>query len=136
MKKNLNRILVTGSLGLALLFGATAAWAHHAIQAKFDTSKSMDMTGIVTLVDWRNPHAHIFMNVTTKGSILNWAVELDSPVELEIDGWKNNTLRPGDKITVKGNPSRDGSRQIWVCRRSHMRPPEIRFSSRKPITKP
>jgi hypothetical protein len=105
-------------LGLGILFGATAAWAHHAIQGKFDVSKTTQLTGIVTYVDWRNPHAHIFMNVTGaaaagRGSVLNWAVELESPVELEMDGWKDNTLRPGDHITVKGYPARDSSRQVW-----------------------
>jgi len=111
----LGRTLAVGSLGVALLFGATAAWAHHAIQGKFDVSKTTQLSGIVTYVDWRNPHAHVFMNVTTPGrnSALNWAVELESPVELEMDGWKDNTLRPGDRITVKGYPARDASRQVW-----------------------
>jgi hypothetical protein len=108
-----NRFLMTGSLALALLVGVTSAWAHHAIQGKFDVSKNSELTGVVTYVDWRNPHAHIFMNVTGKTGVLNYAVELESPVELEMDGWKGNTLRPGDKISVKGYPSRDGSRQVW-----------------------
>src|SRR6185295_1432943 len=100
-----NRIFATATLGCALLIGATAAWAHHAIQGKFDTTKTTQLSGIVTYVDWRNPHAHVFMNVSTPGpagrsTVLNWAVELESPVELEIDGWKDNTLRPGDKISV------------------------------------
>ena len=121
-KKPLYRIFAAGSLGLALLFGATTAWAHHAIQAKFDVAKTTTLSGIVTFVDWRNPHAHVFMNVTTAGSgvasaghssVLNWAVELESPVELETDGWKDNTLRPGDRIIVKGYPARDASRQVW-----------------------
>jgi Family of unknown function (DUF6152) len=115
--KLLQRVLATGSLALALLCGATAAWAHHAIQAKFDVSKTTQLSGIVTYVDWRNPHAHVFMNVTSGAAanrtVLNWAVELESPVELEMDGWKNNTLRPGDSITVKGYPARDATRQVW-----------------------
>src|ERR1700732_4762849 len=90
------RIFAAASLGLTLLFGATAAWAHHAIQAKFDVAKTTTLSGIVTYVDWRNPHAHVFMNVTAgaagHSSVMNWAVELESPVELEMDGWKDNTL--------------------------------------------
>ena len=120
MKKNpLARIFAgvfaARSLGLMLLFGATGAWAHHAIQSKFDVSKTTQLSGIVTYVDWRNPHAHVFMNVTNtagRGSVLNWAVELESPVELEMDGWKDNTLRPGDHIIVKGYPARDASRGV------------------------
>jgi hypothetical protein len=112
-KKQLNRILACGAFTLALLGGARVVWAHHAIEGKFDIKKTTELTGIVTNVDWRNPHAHIFMNVTTGGSTLNWAVELESPVELEMDGWKNTTVRPGDKIQVKGYPALDSSRQAW-----------------------
>ena len=108
-----NRILATGALGLALLFGGTAAWAHHAIEGKFDVAKTTELSGIVTNVDWRNPHVHVFMNVTSGGATLNWAIELESPVILEMDGWKNDTLRPGDRLSVKGYPARDSSRQAW-----------------------
>jgi hypothetical protein len=71
-------------------------------------------------VDWRNPHAHIFINVKSAGQgkakgtqTLNWAVEIESPSLLEMDGWNRNSLRVGDTIVVKGGRARDNSRQIW-----------------------
>ena len=97
----------------ALLLGSTVAWAHHEIAGKFDLSKTIDLTGIVTNVDWRNPHVHVFVNVKTGKDLLNWAIELESPTILEMDGWNRNNLRPGDAITVKGPRARDGSRQVW-----------------------
>lgn len=107
------RILMAGALGLALILGGSVAQAHHEIAAKFDTSKSTTLTGVVTNVDWRNPHVHVFMNVTANRQTLNWAVELESPSLLEMDGWTNTTLRAGDKVTVKGPRARDNSRQVW-----------------------
>lgn len=97
----------------SIFIGSNVAWAHHEIAAKFDPSKTVDLKGIVTSVDWRNPHAHLFVNVKTGNQILNWAIELESPTILEIDGWTSTTLRPGDAITVNGPRARDGSRQVW-----------------------
>jgi hypothetical protein len=102
------------ALGIgALWFGISAAQAHHPIEAKFDPAKEQTLTGVVTSVDWRNPHAHVFMNVTNGGETQNWAVELESPVILKHSGWKSDSLNPGDTIRVSGSIARDGTRQIW-----------------------
>jgi len=102
------------SIGAAMLVVATAT-AHHSILAKFDDTKPATIKGLVTLVDWTNPHAHIFVNVRdAKGQLLNWAVELESPLDLKQSGWSPDTLHPGDGITVQGISARNGSRQIWA----------------------
>jgi hypothetical protein len=100
-----------GSALIALLTGH--AWAHHPIFGKFDGDAEQRLEGIVTKVDWRNPHAHIFMNTEAGGETVNWAVELPSPIELKTSGWSRETLAPGDAIVVDGFLARDGSRQIW-----------------------
>lgn len=87
--------------------------AHHEITAKFDPAKTQTLRGIVTSVDWANPHAHIFMNVGTGNNLANWAVELESVVDLQRAGYRRDTLKPGDSIVVQGILARDGSRQIW-----------------------
>jgi hypothetical protein len=98
---------------LVCLAGAPGL-AHHAIAAKFDETKTQTLSGIVTLVDWRNPHVHVFLNVKgAKGEVVNWAVELESPIDLHDSGWNKDSVNPGDAITVVGFPARNGSRQIW-----------------------
>ena len=91
----------------------TTAVAHHPIHGKFDPDVDLTLSGVVTYVDWRNPHAHIFMNVSEGEETLNWAVELESPIGLEANGWTQATVLPGDAITVAGIAARDGTRQIW-----------------------
>ena len=59
--------------GVVLLLASTTGVAHHAISAKFDDKKPTTLNGIVTLVDWRNPHVHVFMNVKDAKGVLNWA---------------------------------------------------------------
>ena len=104
--------------GRARLFGVTAAAlllmaarlaAHHEILAKFDDHKPVTLNGIVTLVDWRNPHVHVFMNVADAKGVVNWAIELEGPIDLQRSGWSRDSLRPGDKIHVEGIAARNGS---------------------------
>jgi hypothetical protein len=98
----------------ALVFAAAPlVLAHHEPLAKFDQKKPVRLRGIVTLVDWRNPHAHIFVNVSSRGAVSNWAIELESPIDLEASGWSKTTLQPGDRVAVSGFAARDGSRQMW-----------------------
>jgi hypothetical protein len=97
-----------------LLLAAASLAAHHEILAKFDETKPMTLLGVVTHVDWRNPHVHVFINVSPRdGRAVSWAVELESPIDLQQTGWNSDSLRPGDAIAVDGIAARDGSRQLW-----------------------
>jgi hypothetical protein len=86
--------------------------AHHEITGKFDPGKSQRLTGIVTSVDWANPHVHIFMNVGTGANMVNWAVELESVVDLQRAGYNRETVKPGDQLNVEGWLARNGSKQV------------------------
>jgi hypothetical protein len=110
MRRKLPKTLIV-SVGIA--FFAGAASGHHPILGKFDQDSSRTLEGIVTKVDWRNPHAHIFMNIVEDGETVNWAVEIESPAELHLNGWSRETLVPGEAIVVDGMLARNGSRQIW-----------------------
>src|SRR4029078_4037311 len=100
-------------VALVCVTGVTTV-AHHAIAAKFDETKTQTLSGIVTLVDWRNPHVHVFLNVKgAKGELVNWAIEVESPIDLHDSGWNKDSVNPGDAITVTGFPARNGSRQVW-----------------------
>ena len=95
------------------LLAAAPLVAHHEISAKFDPARPNTLTGLVTKVDWANPLVHVLMNVVSGGRTVNWAVELDSPLDLERSGWNVNSLKPGESVTVQGILARDGSPQIW-----------------------
>ena len=99
--------------GAILLLWAPLA-AHHVVSAKFDSAKKVSLRGPVTAIDWANPHAHVFINVAEpNGGIGNWAIELESPVDLRREGWTRNALAVGDVVTVDGIAARDGSKQAW-----------------------
>ena len=96
-----------------LLLAVAPGMAHHEILAKFDDTKPLTLKGIVTLVDWANPHVHVFINVAGGRELINWAIEYESPIELQQSGWTVDSLQPGDTITVQGMSARDGSHQVW-----------------------
>jgi hypothetical protein len=101
--------------GCLVVLGAIAPLlAHHSIAAKFDSARPVTLTGTVTAVDWANPHVHVFINVIEPGGpTTNWAVELESTVDLQRNGWTRNSVKPGDPVLVKGIAARDGSKQVW-----------------------
>lgn len=106
--------LLAAAVGVLGVSAGLAVQAHHPISAKFDSTQSVALEGVVTSIDWRNPHAHILMSVTTEdGSIEDWAVELESPVILRANGWREHSVQPGDKLRVEGIQARNGSFQLW-----------------------
>jgi hypothetical protein len=108
------RNLVCGLLaGVVGMLAVTPLVAHHEILAKFDPARPTTLVGEVIKVDWANPHVHVLMNVLRGGRTVNWAVELESPLDLERSGWNMDSLKPGDSVTVQGLLARDGSPQVW-----------------------
>src|SRR5688572_17859512 len=99
--------------GVAMLLAVAPLVAHHNPTAKFDPAKTRTLNGVVTRVDWANPHVHVLMDVVEGNTVTNWAVELESTLDLERSGWNLNTLKAGDVIAVQGITSRNGSPQIW-----------------------
>jgi hypothetical protein len=98
---------------VAFVTASPSVIAHHEPLAKFDDKKPVRLRGVVSLVDWRNPHAHVFVNVGVGAEVVNWAIELESPIDLEESGWSKTTILPGDRIAVEGLAARDGSHQAW-----------------------
>ncbi len=101
------------AVGLGLLLTAAPVLAHHNITGKFDPAKTRTLKGVVTKLDWANPHVHVLMDVLEGKAVTNWAVELESTLDLERSGWNLRTVKPGDEITVQGMIARNGSPQIW-----------------------
>ena len=117
----------------AILLALAPLAAHHALSAKFDSSKPITLRGSVTAIDWANPHAHVFINVAgSAGRVTNWAVELESTVDLRRQGWTRNTLSLGDVVTVEGIAARDGSKQAWSLSMTVARTGQRVFVARPP----
>jgi hypothetical protein len=110
MSRTLSRSLQTVA---AIVVLVAPMVAQRPVSAKFDLSKRTTLKGIVTRVDWSNPHVHILMNVQDGAKAVSWAVEVESQLELERSSWSKDSLLPGDAVTVQGPLARDGSRQIW-----------------------
>ncbi|HEX6997112.1 MAG TPA: DUF6152 family protein [Gammaproteobacteria bacterium] len=88
----------------AALLPILPAAAHHSFAALFDGEKQVTVTGTVTEVEWTNPHIHFTMDVQGEdGAVTHWRFEGYPPNMLVRQGWKRNeTLKPGDKVTVFG----------------------------------
>ena len=96
---------------LCLLGSALPAVAHHSFDAEYDGNKTIVLTGVVTKVEWMNPHARFYVDVKENdGSVTNWNLELGSPASLIRRGWTRKSLKVGDQITVKASLAKDGSK--------------------------
>jgi len=102
---------------LFLLTGliAGSALAHHA-RSGYDLSKTVTLKATVTKIDWTNPHALIYFDVTDSGRVQNWHAITGGPSRLSRYGWTDETLKAGDQITITGNPTKEGTNEIWLTR--------------------
>jgi hypothetical protein len=95
----------------AILTSALPMLAHHSFGAEYDADKPITLTGVVTKVEWTNPHSYFYLDVKDKdGKVTNWKFEGFPPNVLYRTGWKREvTLKSGDTITVFGWRARDGT---------------------------
>jgi hypothetical protein len=100
-------------LGALVLAGVSVA-AHHAFDTEFDAKKPVTLTGIVTKVEWTNPHVWFYLNVKNDktGELENWGFEMGGPNGLQREGWSRNTIKIGEVLTVDGFLARNGSRNV------------------------
>jgi hypothetical protein len=105
--KNLSAIFAVA----LMLLTVKAIVAHHSFDAEYDTKKPITVTGYVTKLDWVNPHAFVFINTTDEtGVVKNFKIEMGPPYALTRGGWKRDTVKIGDKVTVQAAAlAKDGS---------------------------
>jgi hypothetical protein len=95
--------------GISLLLVPTMLLAHHALQAQFDMKQTITLTGAVTKMDWSNPHVRLYLEVKNESKSVTWELYLASPNQQMMNGWKIDTYRRGDRVSVDVYPARNGS---------------------------
>jgi hypothetical protein len=99
------------ALGSALFAGTVPVLGHHSFAAQYDAQKPVEMKGVVTKVEWTNPHARFYIDVKdASGRVENWNFEMASPNVLSRNGWRKDSLPIGSTITVAGYLARRGER--------------------------
>ena len=104
------RIGIAGILLLAGLVASRPLLAHHS-SSSYDVDHPVNMKGVVTNMEWTNPHVFIYMDVKDdSGNVEQWRVEGNSPNMLTRAGWKKEMIKSGDQVTVNGAPAKSGSK--------------------------
>jgi len=104
------RTLIQSATASLLLVIAAPGWAHHSFATQYDSEKPIKLTGVVTKVEWTNPHARFYIDVKDEnGAVTNWNLELASPNVLSRNGWTRHALEAGDEVTVEGSMARSGA---------------------------
>src|SRR5690242_9758606 len=98
------------AVGAGLLLAAMPVLAHHSFKAEYDDNHPIMLNGTLTKVSWKNPHVMLYLDVKDEtGKVTNWELELDSPNMLMSQGWKVDSLKPGDHLTASGFPAKNGA---------------------------
>jgi hypothetical protein len=113
MRTNIISALVAASAAIFIISLPLAA--HHSFAAEFDSSQPIEVKGVVTKMDWVNPHSHLRFDVKTPdGTIEHWSAECLPPNGLYRQGWTRNSIKAGEEVTVKGFKAKDGSNYMWT----------------------
>jgi len=107
-------LILGGLFALGVILAGVPASAHHSFAAEFDSDKPITLTGIVTKVEWTNPHVWFYVNVKDEktGEVTNWGAEMGPPHGLQRRGWRQNTLKIGDSVTVAGSMAKNGAKRM------------------------
>jgi hypothetical protein len=93
-----------------LLLATAPIFGHHSVSAEFDVNRQITYTGVITRVEWSNPHVYFYVDVKDASQkVTNWAFEGAGPNTLARLGWMRDSLKVGDRVTVVAFRARDGA---------------------------
>jgi len=96
--------------GIGLLAATLPLVAHHSFAAEFDSTKAVSLQGMVTKLDWMNPHIWIYLDTKDdSGTVAHWQCEGGPPNALTRQGWSKDSLKISDQVTIEGFRSKDGT---------------------------
>ena len=107
-------LILGGLFALGVVLAGAPVSAHHSFAAEFDADKPITLSGIVTKVEWTNPHVWVYLNVKDEktGDVVNWGAEMGPPHGLQRRGWRRTTLKIGEEVTVQGSLAKNGSKRM------------------------
>ena len=106
------------SVLVVLLAGASVS-THHSVSGQFDTTKKITVTGVITKIDWVNPHIYVFVDgKDDSGTAGQWALETVPTAMARKAKLTKDTMagKPGETVTVTGHPARDARKSAWILR--------------------
>lgn len=123
---------LAAALGL-MVFAAPPVVGHHSFDVQFDSQKTRNLTGVITKVDWINPHAYLHLNVVEEsGAVTNFKIEMGPPYAIVRNnneccgGWNTNLLKVGSTVTIEnaaldrtGKPEAGATRDTWLVVQNH-----------------
>lgn len=106
--------LLGGLIVGVLVLAGGKAMAHHSFAAEFDANKPIKLTGSVTKIEWTNPHVWFYINVKDEktGKVENWGAEMGPPHGLQRQGWRRETLKLGELVSVEGSLAKNGTKRM------------------------
>ena len=116
MRRVITEVVAGALVGAGVLAVAASPLSAHHSAAMFDDKKTVTVEGVVKEFQLTNPHSWLLVDVTDKsGKVVTWGFEAEGPSTLRRAGIKPSDLRPGTKLTISGNPMKDGRpAAIWV----------------------
>jgi hypothetical protein len=113
MKRAISALLMT----FAILASGLSLAAHHSFAAQYDANKPVTLKGGITRIEWANPHIYFYLDVAdAKGGMEHWSIEGGAPSTLYRAGWRKDSCKVGDVVTVNGFLARDGSKLVNMQR--------------------
>jgi hypothetical protein len=106
--------ILGGLIVVGVLLTAGKIAAHHSFAAEFDANKPITLKGVVTKIEWTNPHVWFYVNVKDQktGEVTNWGAEMGPPHGLQRRGWRRDTLKIGEEVTVTGSMAKNGTKRM------------------------